>query len=103
MYRFVGLSEMGITYNHPDLNELKHVVLVANMYDALSGRSVGVAAWNQVWRDAFPYMSPNAVAQDTLSKVRIAIYRSLGPLIGPIGSISMRLKLTLRAIFKWAN
>ncbi len=100
MYRFVGLSDMGITYNHPDLNDLKHFVLVANMYDALSGRSVGVAAWSQVWRDAFPYMSPNAVAQDTVSRARIALYRLLGPLVGPIGSVSMRLKLSLRAIFK---
>ena len=39
-------------------------------------------------------------AQDTLSKARIALYRSLGPLLGPIGFIAMRLKLTLRAIFK---
>ena len=100
MYRFVGLSQVGLTYNHPDLNDLKHVVLVANMYDALSGRSVGPTAWNQVWRDAFPYMSPNAVAQDTLAKARIALYRALGPLVGPLGSAVMKLKLSLRALSK---
>jgi hypothetical protein len=30
LYRFVGLKEVGVTYNHPLLNNLKHVVLVAN-------------------------------------------------------------------------
>ena len=100
MYRFVGLSQVGITYNHPDLNDLKHVVLVANMYDALSGRSVGPTAWNQVWRDALPYMSPNVIAQDTLSKVRIAVYRSLGPFAGHFGTAATNLRLALRAILK---
>ncbi len=28
LYRFVGLREVGITYAHPDLNDLKHVVLL---------------------------------------------------------------------------
>ncbi len=93
LYRFVGLANVGITYNHPDLNNLKHVVLVGSIHEALSGRSVGPIAWNQVWRDALPYMSyPSAVAQDTLSRVRIALYRLVGPLLGPLASAILRLK-----------
>jgi GNAT superfamily N-acetyltransferase len=93
LYRFVGLANVGVTYNHPDLNNLKHVILIGNIHDALSGRSVGPTAWNQVWKDALPYMSSeNAIAQDTLSRIRIALYRFVGPLLAPLSSAILKLK-----------
>jgi predicted GNAT family N-acyltransferase len=93
MYQYVGLRDMGLRYNHPDLNHLKHAILIGSMLDGLSGRSVGPIAWNQIWRYALPYMSsPNSIAQDTLSGMRIALYRSLGPLLAPFSSIVSKLK-----------
>ena len=93
MYQFVGLFDVGLTYHHPELNDLKHIVLVGNMHDALSGRTVGPTAWNQVWRDALPYTSfPNSAAQDTLSRIRIAAYRLVGPLLANLTSAILWLK-----------
>jgi GNAT superfamily N-acetyltransferase len=93
LYRFVGLKDAGIAYNHPDLNDLKHIVLIADTREALTGRSVGPTAWNQVYRDALQYQgSTHAIGQDTVSRIRIAVYRSLGPLLGPISSAVVRLR-----------
>ena len=63
LYRFVGLRDVGIAYNHPDLNDLKHIVLIADTREALTGRSVGPTAWNQVYRDALQYQYQVAAAR----------------------------------------
>jgi len=85
LYRFVGLSEIGVTYKHPDLNDLEHFVLAGSMIDALAGRSVGPTAWNAVWRDALPYLSNvNALPQDGLTRLRIALYRMAAPIVLPL-------------------
>ena len=91
LYEFVGLKNVGLTYHHPELNNLKHVVLVGSMHDALSGRTVGPTAWNQVWRDALAYTNlANVPVHDTLSRVRIAFYRAVGPLIGALNSAILK-------------
>jgi predicted GNAT family N-acyltransferase len=87
LYRFVGLTEVGMKFNHPELNNLEHAMLVGNVLDALSGQSVGPTAWNAVWRDALPYVTTaEALPQDTVTRLRIAFYRSLGPLLSPLRS-----------------
>jgi len=90
LYRFVGMREVGVTYNHPELNNLRHVVLTGNMPDALSGRSVGPVAWNQVWKDALPFVSIQRIGGSTISQVRLAMYRAIAPLIVPISSAILR-------------
>ena len=91
LYRFVGLTEVGLTYRHPDLNGLEHVVLAGSMIDALSGRSVGPTAWNAVWRDALPYLSSaHALPHDGLSRVRLALYRLAAPMLPPLRFLLMR-------------
>jgi hypothetical protein len=86
LYKFVGMTDLGITYLHPELNNLRHVVLTGNMPAALSGRSVGPVAWAQVWRDALPFVSREMVALDTIAKVRLSIFRAIAPLLVPISS-----------------
>ena len=90
LYKFVGMREAGVNYNHPELNNLRHVVLTGNIPDALSGRSVGPVAWNQVWKGALPFVSTQRIAESTISKVRLAMYRAIAPLIVPIGSAILR-------------
>ena len=92
MYQYIGLRDIGLRYSHPELNDLKHAVLIGSMLDGLSGRSVGPTAWNQIWRHALPYMSnSNSISQDTVSGMRIALYRLMGPLLAPFTSIVSKL------------
>ncbi len=85
LYRFVGLMEVGVCFNHPDLNNLEHVMLVGSIPDALAGRSVGPTAWNEVWRDAIAFLpSIDADAQNQISRLRIALYRLIGPVLSTI-------------------
>jgi GNAT superfamily N-acetyltransferase len=91
LYRFVGLTEVGLMYKHPDLNGLEHFVLAGSMIDALSGRSVGPTAWNAVWRDALPYLSNvHALPQDWLSRLRLAAYRLAAPIVLPLRFAMMK-------------
>jgi len=93
LYQFVGLKATGVTYNHPELNNLKHVLLIGSIPDALSGRSLGPMAWNEVWKDALPFLSSqSAIVQDSISKARVFVYRTLGAVLGPLGSVILRMK-----------
>ena len=90
LYKFVGMKEAGVAFNHPELNNLKHVMLTGSIPDALSGRSVGPVAWSQVWKDALSYVPPHQIDNGTISKVRLAFYRACAPLIVPIYSAIVR-------------
>ena len=93
LYKFVGLSDTGITYNHPELNNLKHVLLLGSIPNALSGQSVGPTAWNQVWKDALPFVSFHMTTiHEPISRIRISIYRSLGILLAPLSWLILRLR-----------
>ena len=82
LYESVGLKSVDITFNHPYLNHLKHHVLVGSIEDAMPGRTSGPIAWNLVWKDAFAFMVDNDfITIDIVSRVRLALYRSIGPLI----------------------
>lgn len=82
MYDAVGLKDVGITFNHPALNNLKHHLMVGNIQDAMLGRTSGPIMWNLVWKDAFNFMVDNQfVATDIVSRVRLALYRTVAPLI----------------------
>ena len=82
MYDAVGLKSVGITFNHPTLSNLKHHIMVGNIQDAMLGRTSGPIMWNLVWKDAFNFMVDHEfVATDVVSRVRLALYRSIAPFI----------------------
>jgi predicted GNAT family N-acyltransferase len=82
MYDAVGLKSVGITFNHPVLNNLKHHIMVGNIQDAMLGRTSGPVMWNLVWKDAFKFMVDHDFIQtDIVSRVRLVLYRSIGPFI----------------------
>jgi predicted GNAT family N-acyltransferase len=82
LYESVGLKSVDITFSHPFLNHLKHHMLVGNIEDAMLGRTSGPIAWNLVWKDAFAFMvDQDFITIDIVSRVRLALYRSIGPLI----------------------
>jgi hypothetical protein len=57
-------------------------MLVGNIEDAMLGRTSGPIAWNLVWKDAFAFMvDQDFITIDIVSRVRLALYRSIGPLI----------------------
>jgi predicted GNAT family N-acyltransferase len=82
LYESVGLKSVNITFSHPVLNHLKHHMMVGNIEDAMLGRTSGPIAWNLVWKDAFAFMvDHDFITIDIVSRVRLALYRSIGPLI----------------------
>jgi predicted GNAT family N-acyltransferase len=88
-YDWIGLKPTELTFNHPNLNGLPHRVLLGNIPAALTGRSIGPGAWNTVWRDALDCVG-NDVSENSLDRIRIFLFRILGPLMASVSRLLMR-------------
>lgn len=81
LYRRVGFKEVGITYLHAGLNNLRHTVMLGNLPECTSGKDVDFVTWNVVWSDVSAYLEQyGLIKPDPLSSVRLYIYRLLAPL-----------------------
>ena len=81
LYRKIGFRDVGLTYEHTQLNGLKHSVMLANVPDAMEGKTVGPIVWNIVWSDVTSYLEQYGILEpDPLTGIRLAIYRLLRPL-----------------------
>lgn len=80
LYEKIGFHQVNLAYNHAGLNNLRHNILLANVPDAMEGKTVGPVTWNIVWSDVSRYLEQYGVLQpDPLTNIRLALYRLIGP------------------------
>lgn len=79
-YEKIGFADVGISYNHTKLNGLKHNIMVANVPDAMAGKTVDLVTWNVVWSDVSGYMENYGILEmDPMTNIRLMIYRIMAP------------------------
>ncbi len=93
LYKKIGFHEVGMQYLHSGLNNLKHNILLANVTDAIEGKTVGALTWNIVWSDVSSYLQDYGIIQpEPLTNVRLAMYRILKPVAKFLYSFKKRIK-----------
>lgn len=81
LYTKVGFRDTGIEYEHPELNNTKHNLIIADVRRSVLGRDVGPIVWNVLWKDTAKYLIENELLEhDPMSHVRVMIYKMLSPL-----------------------
>ncbi|HMN67184.1 MAG TPA: GNAT family N-acyltransferase [Bdellovibrionales bacterium] len=80
LYAKIGFHKVGLDYPHVALNNKIHHVMLANVPDAMEGKTVGPVVWNLVWSEVSSYLEQYGLIQpEPLTNVRLAIYRMLRP------------------------
>ncbi len=80
LYTRIGFHEVGLTYEHAGLNNLKHDILLANVPDAMMGKTVGPIEWNIVWSGVSNYLQQYDLLElDPATNLRLGVYRLLTP------------------------
>lgn len=93
LYQKIGFHEVGLSYNHVNLNNLKHNVMLANVPDAMEGKTVGALTWNIVWSDVSSYLQDyGLINPDPMTNVRLALYRLVRPVAVFLYSVRKRAK-----------
>lgn len=81
LYSRIGFHEVGLSYEHSGLNNLKHNVMLANVPDAMEGKTVDAFTWNIVWSDVSSYLQDYGILQpDPVTGIRLMLYRFVRPL-----------------------
>lgn len=81
LYRRIGFLDQNLSYAHTKLNGLKHNILLANVPDAMAGKTVDFVTWNIVWSGVSSYLGNYSLLQsDQMTNIRLSIFRLLGPL-----------------------
>lgn len=81
LYEKIGFHQVNLSYNHSGLNGLRHNILLANVPDAMEGKTVGPITWNIVWSDVSRYLEQYGLIEpDPLTNIRLAMYRFIGPI-----------------------
>jgi predicted GNAT family N-acyltransferase len=82
LYERIGMIRLKRTYDNPMLNNTKHYLLIGSTNDAVLGRSVGPIIWNLVWKRAAEFAITSLdLAVDPASRVRLLLYRAVGPVV----------------------
>ncbi|MFS4457840.1 N-acyl amino acid synthase FeeM domain-containing protein [Bdellovibrio sp. HCB2-146] len=80
LYERIGFKQVGLSYEHTGLNNLKHNILVGNVPDAMMGKTVNPIEWNIVWSGVVTYLQQyDMVELEPATNLRLGIYRLLGP------------------------
>jgi predicted GNAT family N-acyltransferase len=81
IYTRIGFKDTGITYKHPLLNNKDHRLIITDTRRCILGVDVNPMVWNVLWRDTAKYLVDNDfLTQNTLSHMRILLYKALAPL-----------------------
>ena len=81
LYEKVGLKNTGLSYELPALNNIRHWMIVGDARRCVLGTDVGPILWNVLWSDTADYLVENQLLNlDLLTKIRLIIYRAMGPL-----------------------
>ncbi len=81
LYKNIGFSETGLSYEHQKLNKLKHTILIGDVLNAMLGLNVGPIAWNVVWHDVSSYlMNYDSGNIEPFAKIRVGIYKLIRPI-----------------------
>lgn len=81
LYQRIGFSDVGLTYEHKGLNNLRHDILLANVPDAMMGKTVGPIEWNIIWSGVSSYLQQYDLLElDPATNLRLGVYRLLAPL-----------------------
>jgi Predicted acyltransferase len=80
LYKRMGFSDVGLSYEHAGLNNLHHDILVGNVPDAMMGKTVGPIAWNVIWSGVTNYLQQYDMLElDPATNLRLGVYRLLAP------------------------
>ncbi len=80
LYKKIGFQEVGLSYNHTGLNGLKHNILLANVKEAMEGKTVGPIVWNVIWSEVSKYLEDYGVMEvDPVTQIRLFCYRLFRP------------------------
>jgi predicted GNAT family N-acyltransferase len=80
LYKKIGFTDLELNYLHTGLNDLKHNILLANVPDAMEGKTVDMFSWNIIWSDVSGYLEQYGIINpDPLTTVRLHMYRLMGP------------------------
>lgn len=93
LYKKIGFSDLNLNYLHSGLNNLKHNIMLANVPDAMEGKTVDFISWNIIWSEVSGYLEQYGVINpDPLTNIRLYLYRILGPIARAAYYISKKLK-----------
>lgn len=80
LYRRIGFHDVGLSYEHQGLNGLPHDILIANVPDAMMGKTVGPLEWNIIWSGVSAYLQQyDLLDLDPATNLRLGVYRLLAP------------------------
>lgn len=79
-YEKIGFRKTGMQYENPIYPGITQVVMLANVPDAMRGRTVSPIYWNVIWKDVTEFLVENDVLSATsLTRIRLFVYRLMYP------------------------
>lgn len=80
LYLSMGYKGEEIYFEHEDINNIKHQLLIGHVPTILSGKGVDVKVWNELYKDLTEFINNNDfLSDDPLTNVRQNTYRILSP------------------------
>jgi hypothetical protein len=81
LYKKIGFNITDLTYNHKQLNDIRHTIFIGDVARGLSGIGVNPLVWNVVWADVAQYISDMSLVEyDSMANIRMGLMRLLRPL-----------------------
>jgi predicted GNAT family N-acyltransferase len=82
-WKSMGYKETGGTYVHKQLGNLEHKLIICNVYDAILGRDVSRATWQQSYSHLYDYcVEYGLVEPTTFDEIKIKTYKLISYLLG---------------------
>jgi hypothetical protein len=81
-YKKIGFQHTGLRHTEPQWKDDRLLnIMMANIRELTVGRGVNPFYWNIMWREVAQYFSAQgAIDASGIDKVRLMVYKSLGPL-----------------------
>jgi hypothetical protein len=80
LYEKIGMEDQKLEYRHRKLNDSEHTVMLSDIPNTLSGKSVSPLYWNAIWADTMKYLlTSQTIELDALGRTRMAIYQLAKP------------------------
>lgn len=80
LYKKLGFKPTGLLFEHQQLKGVKEQVVIADVFNILSGADVDALIWNNLYSDLSSYLSNlHDIPFDPSKNLRLAVYKGLSP------------------------